>query len=99
MAMSRRASRELRMLRELAHYYLPLHTCMLCNQALMPSELATEKLGHSTPTPVKVQTTIHHVDGNHENNAPSNRAVVHRVCHKRHHARDGKQLGGTTKVA
>jgi len=34
------------------------------------------------------QLTEHHLDGNHYNNDLSNRVLVHRSCHKSHHAKD-----------
>ena len=36
--------------------------------------------------------TEHHVDGNHYNSDLSNRVLVHRTCHKRHHTKDNLQF-------
>lgn len=89
MAMSRRVGRELRMLRELAHYFLPMHTCVFCGQPLAADEW--EHFGHGTPPPVKAQITIHHADGHPEgdirgkrNNSRTNLGPSHRKCHKAH---------------
>lgn len=32
--------------------------------------------------------TVHHLDGNHYNDRPGNRVLVHRECHKSYHSKD-----------
>lgn len=94
MAMSRRIARELRTLREIAHYYLTQHTCELCGQPLEDLSKVKLDLGHSTPEPLEGEYTFHHRDGHPNGNKPGKRnnthgnlGLVHRVCHKRHEAK------------
>ena len=92
--MSRRKSRELRMLREIAHYFLPRHTCSWCHKPLLDWENASHDLGHSTPKPITVEITINHVDGHPNGNTPKtrnnskeNHEPMHRKCHKQMEAK------------
>lgn len=95
--MSRRKARELRQLREIAHFFLPQHTCWYCQKPLMVREF--EDLGHSTPTPIAGEYTVNHNDGHpngnkkgKRNNEFSNLSLMHRKCHKSHELKLRHQL-------
>lgn len=42
--------------------------------------------------------SVHHVDGNHENNADGNKALCHRSCHKGHHRREANAQRELRKI-
>jgi hypothetical protein len=89
---------ELRMLRELTYEYLFEKTCCLCKQPLLQLTKTYTRLGDRCAPPIKDQITIHHADGNHNNNKPVNRKKVHVLCHKKYHAKLMKRAGGKFKV-
>jgi hypothetical protein len=51
--------------------------------------------GECSVAPIELKLAAHHRDGNHENNAPRNRAWVHDLCHRKHHG--AEQLGKKRK--
>jgi hypothetical protein len=45
--------------------------------------------------------TVHHKDGNHQNNEPSNKVFVHNRCQRRYHVKDNihsKKIQHTKKL-
>ena len=83
--MRRSSRRELNKLRELVHFLLVGRVCCFCHKAL--SETAEEfvKHGESTGPKFAERLTIHHKDGNHENQAHENKELCHTSCHKSYH--------------
>jgi len=77
--------REVRKMRELVHFLLCGRTCYFCRKPLSPLADAWCAHGNSEGPQFTDEITIHHIDGNHENNAPENKALAHRACHKAHH--------------
>ena len=55
-------------------------TCSLCKQPFARDDVL--------PSRGSDNLTEHHRDGQHYNNVLSNRVLVHRECHKRHHVKD-----------
>ena len=54
--------------------------CYFCKEKVFAA-WTTENLGSKRARRI----TIHHVDGNHDNNSPSNLVASHSVCHGRNH--------------
>jgi hypothetical protein len=79
--MNASTARELRLLREIAHYFLSGANCYFCGQPLI-AEL-DKRFGDKRNRPVKAQLTIHHRDENHENHARENTVWTHSGCHDR----------------
>lgn len=86
MAMSARVRRELAKLRELIDYFAEGRHCYFCHKPLVDRPNAYGH-GDGNASPIATKLTIHHIDGNHDNNAPENKAPCHTSCHKRYHAR------------
>jgi hypothetical protein len=84
MAMSRRSSRELRKLRELVRCALAGKTCFFCHLPLLEN-VDDGWQGSGSAPPISERLTIHHKNGNHEDNRDENHALAHRTCHKIHH--------------
>jgi hypothetical protein len=84
MGMRKSTRQELRKLRELCQHFLEDMTCMFCHEPLVGGK---NHYGHGDGegSPLDIELTIHHKDGNHRNNAKKNRKVVHRRCHKSFH--------------
>lgn len=55
-------------------------TCYFCHQPFVKDV--------DIPARGVDQLTVHHIDGNHWNDDPQNKALSHRTCHKRHHSKD-----------
>lgn len=93
--------RELHKLRELMHFILngagvTKHAlidsdpprigallCCFCKEPL--SNVEFEKHGNSIGPRFTERLSIHHVNGDHEDNSESNKALCHTKCHKSHH--------------
>lgn len=86
MAMSLAIRREIGKSRELLWHFLEGEVCFFCKKSLLPYK-AKIKFGDATAQPLSDLPTIHHVDGNHNNNRSTNRALAHQSCHKSHHAK------------
>lgn len=54
--------------------------CYFCLEPLLPNMLKAREWWN-----LPRLITVHHVDGNHENDHPSNLGVCHVACHRRHH--------------
>ena len=67
-------------LKELVWSLLQIYqpNCFLCGKPFIKSDVL--------PSRGTDNLTEHHVDHNHYNNAPENRRMVHRSCHKSHHS-------------
>jgi hypothetical protein len=78
-------ARELRLLREVAHFFLDGQNCYLCGKPLI-EDLDTV-FGNKDNRPIKVALTVHHRDESHTNNERSNRVWTHKGCHHSFHAR------------
>jgi hypothetical protein len=90
---------ELQMLREFFLLNAPRILCVFCHLPIYPPELSNRlTFGHRRHTKVHFANfTVHHGDGNRENNTDQNLKNSHSDCHKRYH----KQLllhGGTNAV-
>lgn len=103
--MTLRSRRELYKLRELVHFLLshPLDhnlqelgkganriVCHFCKEPLSYSPEFKEH-GNAVGPKFVEELSIHHVDGNHENNEETNKALSHRKCHKSYHRRLANQ--------
>ena len=56
--------------------------CFFCGKLFTAEDFPKRKLD---------RITIHHINGNHEDNRPENLAFAHRTCHKRHHMKERKK--------
>jgi 5-methylcytosine-specific restriction endonuclease McrA len=83
--MSNRVRRELRKLREICLALMADQTCYFCRKALVA---ASGRCGNADGPKLTAKLTVHHKDGDHDNDVPSNRALAHRACHKAFHARE-----------
>lgn len=83
MAMRKSTRRELRKLRELVHVLLSGKRCCFCKEPILEVEDGFQGSGDGPQLEIKV--TIHHKDGDHDNNDPRNHRLAHQSCHKRHH--------------
>jgi hypothetical protein len=99
MAMSARSRKEMNKLRELIWWVLstpkPSNKCFFCKKTLLTDEQLEMirdgwvRFGNATAPPMDLDITLHHIDGNHENNDPKNVAPSHtNSCHKPHHAKE-----------
>lgn len=60
---------EIRMLREVAHFLLPLLYCEFCGKPLLDPKLADKVFGEKAHTPLKkLKLTVHHRNGKHRDN-------------------------------
>lgn len=93
------AAREVGKLRELVHFLLVGQTCCFCGKPL--SETAETWTNHGNARGPKLvdPITIHHRDGNHDNNAHENKALAHRSCHKRFHLQERRLAALRPKIA
>lgn len=81
------------MLREITNHFLSgghvrfnsakVAVCFFCGEPLL--ECISTTFGHHDHHKVRAEITVHHRDHDHDNNAPSNRTLAHRPCHKSHH--------------
>lgn len=69
MSASNSTRTELRTLREVAHFLLPLVCCEFCGKPLLDPELADKIFGNKTHSPLKnLKLTTHHRNGKHRDN-------------------------------
>jgi len=86
MSMRKSTRQELRKCRELIRFLIRDKCCCFCHKPLMDDE-SYAKDGDGQGSPIARRITIHHVDGNHENDAQNNKRLSHTSCHLSYHAR------------
>jgi hypothetical protein len=87
MSMRKSSRSELWMLRQMMVHFGLITPCCFCEEPLLKLEdvlLSDGKLhiASRSQLPIRTKLTVHHEDGNHQNNAPSNRKPCHQSCHK-----------------
>lgn len=86
MALSPRIRRELPKLRELVHHLLVGQACWFCHVPFLSDPAPVGRRGGDGTGPaLAAKISIHHLDGNHDNDADENKVLAHRRCHKSHH--------------
>lgn len=88
MSMRKSTRQELRKSREVLRFLLRDEKCYFCKKPLIREDSYC-KDGDGQGSPIKNGhglPTIHHKDGNHDNDAPENKALAHDKCHRRFHA-------------
>jgi len=78
--------RELAKARELLHFFLDGKTCFFCHELLNDTHNKVAR-GNSDGSPICRDITIHHKNGDHDDNHPSNHKLAHTGCHKSFHMR------------
>src|SRR6266699_4294802 len=97
MAMSKESRREVGKSRELLWHFLEGEKCFFCKKPFLENGVPRYvKFGNASANPMDLDCTIHHKDGDHENNKQSNRALAHQSCHRSFHA---KQVFGAWRKA
>lgn len=96
MAMTLASRRELYKLRELVHFLLVGRVCCFCKKPLSPNAEKFVMHGNSVGPKFEDKITVHHLDGNHDNDAHDNKAPCHTSCHKSYHR---KQFHAMRKAA
>src|SRR6266446_9742157 len=90
MAMSARIRTELNKQRELLWHFLEGEKCCFCHKSILSVDdfLRSDgiQFGNATAPPMDLDITIHHANGNHDDNRKQNRKLSHGTCHKKHHA-------------
>jgi hypothetical protein len=78
---------EIRALREVAHFLLPLVCCEFCGLPLLDPKLADKVFGDKAHTPLKnLKLTTHHRNGKHRDNSGKslmNNLTAHKVLKER----------------
>lgn len=99
MAMTLTSRRELYKLREIMHFLLQgsldnnlnedsnTLVCYFCRKSFAYAEEFNTH-GNTIGPKFAEKLSIHHLDGNHENNERENKALCHTSCHKSHHRRE-----------
>jgi len=92
MSMRKSTRQELRKCRELLRHVLRGKTCYFYKRKGFPDcpgllivDKSYAKDGDGQGSPIARTITIHHKNGNHEDDRQSNKAPCHTGCHKRHH--------------
>jgi hypothetical protein len=92
MSMRKSTRQELRKTREILRFVLRGKYCYFHGRkrhpdcpGLLVSTESYAKDGDGQGSPVR-SITIHHKDGNHDNDDDRNKALCHDPCHRRHHA-------------
>lgn len=94
MAMTLTSRKELYKLRELVHFLLAgagsssrsgggTILCCFCKATVHDLEFITH--GNSIGPKFNEALSIHHVNGDHDDNRMANKALCHTSCHKSHH--------------
>lgn len=88
MAMTLTSRKEFYKLREIAHFLLVGKVCVFCSKPLSPTAEQFTTHGNTIGPKFTDKLTVHHIDGDHSNNAHENKALCHTSCHKSHHRRE-----------
>lgn len=83
MGMRKSTRREVRKLREIAHYFLEDIKCCFCRKPLLGKNRYAP--GRADGSPIDIKLTQHHVDGDHYNQEKKNRKWSHDSCHRSYH--------------
>jgi hypothetical protein len=83
MGMRKSTRREVRKLREIAHYFLDDIKCCFCRKPLI--EINTYAPGRADGSPFDFKLTQHHKNGDHYDQRKSNRCWSHDSCHRAYH--------------
>jgi hypothetical protein len=83
MGMRKSTRREVRKLREIAHYFLEDVKCYFCKKLLLGKNRYAP--GRADGSPIDIKLTQHHKDGDHYNQEKKNRVWSHDSCHRAHH--------------
>ena len=95
MAMQKSKRRELNKLRELFWFFIYGKRCAVCKELFVESDLyELAKHGDARGEPLSIRLTIDHKNGDHSDNRPQNHRLVHERCHKIHHAKHMRRMGG-----
>jgi len=88
MSMRKSTRQELRKARELLRFCLRGKVCWFrfCRKPLL-NDVSYAKDGDGQGSPISRRITIHHKDGDHDNDDQRNKKLVHTSCHKRYHIR------------
>jgi hypothetical protein len=84
MGMRRSTRQELRKLREIVREVFEGRVCPFCKEPLLQSDNSYNH-GDGESSPFDTDLTLHHKDGDHDNNDKHNRVWSHRRCHKSFH--------------
>jgi hypothetical protein len=78
------------MLREFFFWqvYQELPYCYFCEEPIIALKDIPETFGHRRHPSVKIKFTIHHEDGNRDNNHWTNLKISHARCHKKFHMQE-----------
>lgn len=100
--MQAKVRNELRMLRELTQHFATgghcFHDpegqaiCCFCKTRLFKH--ASETFGHHMHLAIRDAITVHHRNGDHSCNTPTNRTLAHRSCHRSYHMKLQHKNGG-----
>lgn len=88
MGMRKSTRQELRKLREIARECLEGKRCFFCKELLIPEDGNHYAHGDGEGSPFDVdfkKYTIHHKNGDHDDNRKRNRKWSHTKCHKSFH--------------
>jgi hypothetical protein len=96
MSMSRTSVKRMNKMKELLWFFFGKYQpkCCFCHHPILTPEdldVLTDgiALGNANAQQMDVEgMTVHHNDGDHENNEPSNWKLAHTACHKQHHANE-----------
>lgn len=79
--------RELDKARELVRFLLIGKTCFFCRKALVDEAILVDTPAGERGRPLGeiLKITTHHIDGDHDHDAPDNLALCHQSCHRAHH--------------
>jgi hypothetical protein len=98
MSMRKSTRQELRKCRELLRFTLRGKKCWFCRKPLM-DDVSYAKDGDGQGSPIARTITVHHKDGDHQNDDQENKVLVHTTCHKRHHMLERHAARRTEKAA
>lgn len=76
-----------RQLKQLSTHFLEKHKpkCFFCHKVL-------------TVTDLPDNITDHHINGDHSDNRPANKALSHETCHRQHHFKEVAPSNGIRKI-